>query len=322
MDWITDDFSVILMLEDGPRKVGPSDTIGMLYEAPEVIAGYLEIRCTNCDTVQLAYGDFQRVATYERNMGKEYQYITHHWVECLKCESELDAKVEYHEYPRGVMQPTQIELIRNVEYQPVRGISMLVSDVQSMVEDRRNLRNELNELSELVRAYEAGISDTPFFKFLGAIDEVTNAIEDFVLILGPYGTGSEKLLYEVKTELEDAGYDAYLVKDLPDLEDKSLEINILLFMGLARFCIMVDSEPSGHIAEHKLAEKHNVILARLYPESGGSSWMIRDDEVRDIPHLEPFEYQGSPLDVLDDAIEWAEETYDDLSGSYQSYPWR
>jgi hypothetical protein len=113
-----------------------------------------------------------------------------------------------------------------------------------------------------------------------------------------------------------------LADELPEFKDKPLKMNIRTLLNLAKFNVMVDSQPSGHLAEHVIASNQRNILARLHPEDGGSSWMIEEDKIYDSSHMTAFEYSNSPTEALPDAVEWAEETYDRISEASKDFPWR
>lgn len=73
-----------------------------------------------------------------------------------------------------------------------------------------------------------------------------------VMILGPYRSARTKF-DQLKSALKALGYDGFTLDDLPDLPDASLsqKYHTKLFAGLlgSSFVIVVDNDPSGHIAE-------------------------------------------------------------------------
>lgn len=299
------------------------DTINNMTESPDILGGYLCGRCKECNRVQVMYGDFNRVGVNTRSagMGNELIYTTHHWLNCPECGSELDAKVEFHEYPRGFLQATQIQLLSNVEYYPLLGMPELIKDIEAQYEMDYQIRNELEELQYRLSEATSENNEDGFDDFSKLVNHLHSSIEDLVIVLGPYEEGFKDDLISVKSELENQGYDAFILEDLPDMKAKSVALNALIFSGLARFCILIDSIPSGHIKEHTLAKHNDIIVARLFSESSSSA-LMKDDKILDYPHLEAFEYDNSPLDVVDEAIQWAEDTYDEFSEAYkEGYSW-
>jgi hypothetical protein len=130
-------------------------------------------------------------------------------------------------------------------------------------------------------------------------------------------------LTEVRDYLSSKEYDAYLLKQLPEHPQMSNEEKAKLWAMVSRFCVMIDREPSGHIAEYTYLKNSRTVLAFLRLKGKGSTYMIGDDSLLEINHIKVFEFEKSPLEVLSDAVEWAE---DFLAKKEQTlnkaYPWR
>lgn len=112
-------------------------------------------------------------------------------------------------------------------------------------------------------------------------------------------------------------YNGDLVLDIPDLlEDQSNEQKVRMWALMARFVILVDDVPSGAIAEYAFLRQDRVIVALLRPRSGGSTGMIGDEPLTDINYIRAFEYEESPLEVVADAVLWAEEFVQARAAAY------
>ncbi|MCJ7762942.1 hypothetical protein MUP38_05765, partial [Candidatus Bathyarchaeota archaeon] len=147
--------------------------------------------------------------------------------------------------------------------------------------------------------------------------------EKSVIVFGKdSGTISLNEMWRVRDHLKTKNYDAYLLRELPEHPLMSNEEKAKLWALASRFCVMIDREPSGHIAEYNYLKGERVILAFLRPKSKGSTYMIGDDGI-EVNHIKLFEFETSPLQVLDDAIAWAEEfVRKKIEALKNKYPWR
>lgn len=186
----------------------------------------------------------------------------------------------------------------------------------------QELRNHIQAFRDVVNS---GYLDefSQFDELSSAIDELVSSIDNAVMVLGSYEGRHSDELEELKSELNELGYDANSATDLPSHENKSLEQNISFYMMLSRFCIMVDREPSGHLNEYEIARRQRNILIRLVPEDGGSTYMTEGDEGININYIKSFEFKYDPTEVLKNAIDWAEQLLEERKEAYQErYPWR
>ena len=86
---------------------------------------------------------------------------------------------------------------------------------------------------------------------------------------------------------------------------------------------MIDREPSGHIAEYEWMKSQRTILAFVRQRGKGSTNMIGDEYIVDYNFLNLFEFENSPLEVLDSVILWAEDMIRQrIQGYEREYPWR
>lgn len=129
--------------------------------------------------------------------------------------------------------------------------------------------------------------------------------EKSVIVFGKYREPEVSELIQVRDSLRAKNYDAYLLRDLPEHPSMSLEEKVKLWALASRFCVMIDREPAGHLVEYSYLKSETVILALLRPEDGGSTTMIEDNPI-DFPFIKTFKFKGSPLEVIDSAVTWAE----------------
>jgi hypothetical protein len=144
-----------------------------------------------------------------------------------------------------------------------------------------------------------------------------------VIVLGK-DTGAElHELIQIRDYLKGIGYDAELIKDLPEIPMMSNEEKVRLWCLVSRFVIMVDRSPAGHLAEYVTLREQRTILALLRPRGHGSTYMIGDDQLVDSNAVRLFEFDETPLKTLDPVKKWAEMTVQKRTSQYnKAYPWR
>ncbi|GGK79443.1 class I SAM-dependent DNA methyltransferase [Haloarcula sebkhae] len=159
--------------------------------------------------------------------------------------------------------------------------------------------------------------------FAQRLSDLITASDNAVYVLGKYGGATEAELLDVRNELRDKGYEAYIDRDLEDFPTQDLSGSVTTTMRLAKFCVMVDREASGHLNEYQLAQLNRTVLARLTPEDGGSSRMIGTAEMIDVNYIEEFEFEVRPQERLSEAVDWAEEMVSKRRQKYtEMYDWR
>ncbi len=85
----------------------------------------------------------------------------------------------------------------------------------------------------------------------------------------------------------------------------------------------IDREAAGHLAEYQYLKEQRTILALLRPKRKGSTYMIGDEHLVDFNYINLFEFEKSPLEVIDVAIDWAENFVKKRMKAYgKAYPWR
>lgn len=141
-----------------------------------------------------------------------------------------------------------------------------------------------------------------------------------VIVLGNYDEDQKRDLREVRDLLEHHDYSAHLIDELPEYGGMNLRDKVRIWTTTARFCIMVDSESSGHNNEYEILREQETRLAILRPEGSGSSFMmgLEHDNRRSV-----FEYETTPLEVVEEAYDWAENLIEDEEDEFSEYyPWR
>ncbi|MCL0064619.1 hypothetical protein M1N84_01800 [Dehalococcoidia bacterium] len=160
-------------------------------------------------------------------------------------------------------------------------------------------------------------------RLLGPATDFAMTKESSVVVLGKdSGTELDELI-QVRDYLRGRGYNAQLIRYLPEISEMSNEEKVRLWTLSSRFCVMVDRIPAGQIAEYLMLRGQRSILAVLRPFQSASTHMIGDDTLVDINFIRIFEFEQTPLTVLDDVIAWAEEIARTRSKAYdKTYPWR
>ncbi|WP_417750422.1 carbamoyl-phosphate synthase large subunit [Salinibaculum salinum] len=168
--------------------------------------------------------------------------------------------------------------------------------------EREDLRSQIATLREIAsEGYLDALAGEESDDVIAALDTVLGTIDNSVVLLG---TAEQGELDELEARLDDLGYNANVAADLPgDDEDATAT-----YMMLSKFSLLVDRDPSTRLTEVETAKAHNDILARLVPAGveRQDTHLLGGHEADDADHIESFEFDESPMEVLDDAIEWAE----------------
>lgn len=142
-----------------------------------------------------------------------------------------------------------------------------------------------------------------------------------VIVLGSYSDSARAELLQVRDHLRTAGYRASLIEDLGGLPEMSNEAKVRLWTSASRFCVMIDSEPAGQIAEYEYLKSQSTIFAILRPGGKASTSMIADGHLIDFGFIESFKFRDSPLEIIDTAIDWAEDLIRKRTAEYgKIYP--
>ena len=143
-----------------------------------------------------------------------------------------------------------------------------------------------------------------------------------IVILGKDNGPELDELLMVKDYVSSKGYNADMIKGLPEIPMMSLDEKVRMWTISSRFCIMLDIQPSGHIKEYEILKQQRTVLAVLRQKGKGSTYMIGDDEI-DSNHIRIFEFDKSPIGILNEVIQWCEGVNSKRTGYYDhKYPWR
>jgi len=163
-----------------------------------------------------------------------------------------------------------------------------------------NARKDLEDYLNIVRSKEFGPAVQKYVRIGDAVHQLK---QNSVVILGK----DTPLLRRIKDELSTLKYNAFSVKEEPDIPGQSPEEKVKLYTLMSKFAVMEDSVASGHIAEFEYCKNNRVILATLRQKGKGSTWMIGDAPLVDVNYIKSFEYNERNLhSVLIEATKWAE----------------
>lgn len=209
----------------------------------------------------------------------------------------------------GLWRQVQLQYLRRQE-----------DEIEGMQQDIKKIKRNIQEAEE-IRPSPDDLKDENSFESM--LNSFISNIDEHVLVLGSYEDDKKDELERLRDELKKREYDASLSEELPEEQHKSLEQNVATQMQLSSFCIIVDRDPSGHLVEYELAKRLRVITAVLAPEDSRSTYMIGAEEIIDVNYIQTFEFREDPIEVLDDATKWAEQTLEERMNAYQQrYPWR
>ncbi len=143
-----------------------------------------------------------------------------------------------------------------------------------------------------------------------------------VLVLGDFGERRDRL-EAIRSSLIRAGYDAFLLDDVPEVPHCDLRQKFQLFALLSRFVVFEDSTPSGHVLEMESAESLRAIRIVLREGDKRSTYMTQGMDLTS-KVVREWSYEVDTLDsVIAEAAEWAESLVIELEVLRdEKYPWR
>jgi hypothetical protein len=176
-----------------------------------------------------------------------------------------------------------------------------------------NAQKDFEDYLSMVKSEEFGPSVQKYVRIGDAVHQLKG---NSVVILGK----DTPLLRRIRDELCTIGYNAFLVKDQPDLPEQSPEEKVKLYALMSKFAVMEDSAASGHIAEFEYCKNNRVVLAMLRQKGRGSTWMIGDASLVDVNYIKTFQYDEKTLHaVLHEATIWAESFIQRRSEAYDAH---
>jgi hypothetical protein len=119
------------------------------------------------------------------------------------------------------------------------------------------------------------------------------------------------------------GYEPLLIKEVPDSHHHDLRQKVIAVGSIARFIVIDDSHPSGHLTELEVCRINSWITLVMREEGRHSSWMAAGISHSSNVILEK-EYEAAfPQEALQQGIQWAENKVQEIKDKYEkTYPWR
>ena len=148
------------------------------------------------------------------------------------------------------------------------------------------------------------------------------ARKKLVLLLGKDTGEGLARLRTIQRVVEGHGYQCQLIKDLPEHSEMGL-IGKVLFAALsARFVVIENSAPSGHLYELPFVRMAECVIAILQQQGQGATWMT-EDMITKHALLKKFQYKPKTLaEQVKEAIFWAEERIaENIKANRGSWPW-
>lgn len=145
--------------------------------------------------------------------------------------------------------------------------------------------------SSAVRAIEK-----PQSRFTEFLNHVSGSVESNVLLLGSYRSEMDAEDFErLKSVLRKFGYQGFMLKDAPDVARQSNREKLFCGIIASSFVVVLDSEPSGHIAEIAEMLSHPFRPAIIVRHSEKPATAFTEDSIQTAAHLR--------VAVLDDITE-------------------
>lgn len=319
MTW-TEDYYIWLFLDDGYTTLSPGGLQVYGDEGGFPRCAYLEVKCGKCGATNLLYADVdENLSVDERAMGPEVLHGLTFNQRCGGCKTDLEASVDIWEYPVLSLSINEMNIQSDLQHAEVHGLDGFAAEVARSTKPPRDLVEQL-EVGRQALEQMFHRDELPE-DIIELMEKFMERRKRFVVVLGNYKTSGVQL-EAIKAHLGQKGYSANLVKELPDFEDKSIAQKSFIMMSQAAFCVMLDDVASGHVLEYGHASQNEVILARITPPGGGSTWMIGEQGRPTGHHVKEFRLTKALEAVLDDAITWAEQTKAERAQAFsKSYPW-
>lgn len=143
-----------------------------------------------------------------------------------------------------------------------------------------------------------------------------------VLLLGCYDAAGLERLNAIAGVVRSCGYEPTLISEQPDTFAQSLAQKVALYGNMARFVLVDDSGPSGHLVEVGICEFNKWVTVLLRDGGHGSTTMTAGlsahSRVLDERAYDP----ANPEVGVRAAIAWAEETRAAVGEKFRRvYPW-
>lgn len=143
-----------------------------------------------------------------------------------------------------------------------------------------------------------------------------------VLLLGRDTEDGLKRLRTIQKTIEARGYQCQLIKDLPEHSEMGLIGKVLFAAISARFVVIENSAPSGHLYELPFVRMAECVVAIMQLDGQGATWMT-EDMIAKHALLKKFEYQDASLESqVEEAMSWAETRIaENVKVNKGAWPW-
>jgi carbamoyl-phosphate synthase large subunit len=182
--------------------------------------------------------------------------------------------------------------------------------------EREDLRAHVETLRALAESgYLDALAGDDFADLADALHTVVETIDSTVLLLG---TGTDAEMATLQDRVEERGYDAIIVDDLPGADERLPEEHAATYMMVSKFSILVDRDASARLTEYETAKAHHNVLARLLPGDVERDTHLLGGHDEDAEYIRSFEFEDDPGEVFEEAVEWAESVVADRRQSYRA----
>jgi hypothetical protein len=132
--------------------------------------------------------------------------------------------------------------------------------------------------------------------------------EELVVVLGSYSASVERAFEQCQSFLTDNGYTPAIIRDLPDVTKKNPRQKLFTYSCLARFIVVLDYAPSGHLIEIELLKDAGVPMAIVSSTSAGTTAMLQGIDFAHGGFIKRFSIRegSSLLAVMEEVVDWAE----------------
>lgn len=154
-------------------------------------------------------------------------------------------------------------------------------------------------------------------------DFVRQRKEGMVLLLGSYQGDGDARLARIADSLRRLDYEPFRVADIPDYPSQSLQQKVAMLGNLARFVIIDDTDPSGHLVEMSIVASNNWITVSLQGHGRPTTYMVEESAIFH-PTFRALPFDSSnPDPAIREAVGWAEQQFATVARAFNdAYPWR
>jgi uncharacterized protein YjbI with pentapeptide repeats len=126
-----------------------------------------------------------------------------------------------------------------------------------------------------------------------------------VVILGSDSeSGSMEQLEKIGEKAKNWGFTPIIVKKIKEIEGESFTKKAIMYSLLAKFVIIENSKPSGHILEFNKVLELGCIVCVLQERGKLATWLLEENFSKYPFHLTRFIYDSDFEQKIDDAYNW------------------